>query len=770
MKRFFLLVAALSMPLLCGAQDINQLVSAYRRGEISPEQIEQLKREYGLTTPMKSPAVQRTRSADIPQQPHTDSLRYESAMVEEAVPHESKIFGHDMFGRSSVGFEPQLNIATPRNYLLGAGDVVVVDVWGDVSQSSEYVISPDGFIFIEGVGQVPLASITIEQAEQRLRSRLQTIYGGLADGSVKLALSLGGVRSMTVYVVGEVTHPGSYSVPSLATLFHLLHLAGGVNDRGGVREITIARRGEPTQRVDIYDFIIGGNMSADVSLREGDLVLVSPPRMVVSVSGEVKRPMMYEMLNTESVADAIEYAGGFAADANRDVLSVIRRRGAEREHFSLRRGEVDDFPLCDGDSIVVAGGIDRDSNRVVVSGAVRREGSYALGGQLTTLHDLILHADGLRDDAFEERALLYREGEDWMGEVVSVNLRDVMREGGDIVLLPNDSLVVRSVSQMMEPMTVRLYGSVQREGTYPYVKNMTLKDLLVEAGGVRQEASYSNITISRRIRKPFSVAPQEQLFESFTLSLAGGLTTDIAEFPLQPFDEIYVRRSPVYISQRSVNVRGEVAFEGNYPLSRRNMRLSEVIREAGGLTSGAFAEGAYLLRRMTDEEQRQYQTLQDMIRRQAGSIESDTLYLSSPTALYPVGINLAEAISAPGSDADVVLRDGDIVAVPKYNATVRVMGAVLYPNSVTYREGEPMKHYIESAGGYDDRARRKHSFVIYMNGMVASGRRAAIRPGCIIIVPSKSPSESIQWGDMMNLLSTTASTAAIVVSLINLAN
>lgn len=770
MKRFCWLLVALFVPLCSVAQDINQLISAYQRGEITPEQIESLKREYGLSTPSKPAVVQRSRTIQPTTPPRADSVSLvQNVAIVETRPPKSNIFGHDMFSRSAVGFEPQINIATPKGYLLGAGDIVVVDVWGDASHSAEYTISPEGFIFVEGVGQIPLAGITIEQAQRRLKHRLQSIYAGLADGSVQLSLSLSGVRSIVVYVVGEVVHQGSYSVPSLATLFHLLHLAGGVSDRGGLREITIARRGEQPRKVDLYDYIIGGNHSVDVSLRDGDLVLVSPPRMVVSVAGEVKRAMSYEMLPSESLSKIVEYAGGFAANANREALSVVRRQGAEREHFVLSEAAARDFLLCDGDSVIVAGGIDRDRNRVAVSGAVRRAGSYALDDDVRTLHDLLLRADGLRDDAFMERALLYREGDDWMGEMVAVNLNDVRQDRADVMLRPNDSLVVRSVGQMVEPLTVRLFGSVQHEGTYPYVENMTLKDLLVEAGGLLQEASHAKITISRRIRKPDSLAPQEILFENFSLSLADGLSADDAEFRLQPFDEVYVRRSPVYITQSSVSVQGEVAFEGSYPLVRRNMRLSDVVREAGGLTSGAFAEGAYLLRRMTDEEQRQYQTLQDMIHRQAGTVEHDSVLLAA-SKVYPVGINLAEAISSPGSDADVVLRDGDMVAVPKYNATVRVMGAVLYPNSVTFREGETMKYYIRSAGGFDGRARRRHSFVIYMNGMVASGRDAAIRPGCIIIVPSKSIAEPLKLGDVMGLMSTTASMAAIVVSLINIAN
>lgn len=772
MKRFYLLCLLLSMPLVVASQDIGQLIQAYKRGEIPTEQIEKLKREYGIDVP-RQPSVQRSavRPTTAVSSVQADSVPVGSAVSTPVKPYpKSRIFGHNLFGRGSVGFEPSLSIATPKGYRLGAGDEVVVDVWGDASQSEAYTISPEGYIFVEGVGRISLADTTIEQAERRLRERLRSIYAGLDDGSVRMSLSLGSIRSIKVFVVGEVGMAGSYTVPSLATLFHLLHLAGGVEDSGGVRNIVIARRGAKPQKVDLYNYIVRGDASVDVALEDGDLVLVEPVMGVVSIAGEVKRPMSYELAESESLADLLEYAGGFAADANRNKISVVRRRGGEREHFVLREADMVLFPLLDGDSVSVAGGIDRDSNSVKIYGAVRREGVYALSEDVASLQALLTRAEGLSDDAFRERALLYREQDNRLAEVVAVNLDDVVSGRADVLLRPNDSLYISSVIDLREPLSVELYGSVLQPGRYPYVDGMTLADLLLAAGGVRQEASHSNVTVTRRIRKPDSMVPQDKLFENFTLSLSDDISPRAADFRLKPFDEVYVRRSPVYVTQSSVNVRGEVAFEGNYPLTHRNMRLSEIIADAGGLNPGAFAEGAYLLRRMTDNEQHQYDTLQDMIRRQADIEPTDSLLLPHKSQYYSVGINLADALASPRSDVDVVLRDGDIVAVPQYNATVRVMGAVLYPNSVTFREGERVKYYVKSAGGFGNRARRKHSFVIYMNGMVASGLDAEVRPGCIIIVPSKSETEAFRWVDAMGLLSTTASTAAIVASLINLAN
>ncbi len=469
------------------------------------------------------------------------------------------------------------------------------------------------------------------------------------------------------------------------------------------------------------------------------------------------------------MADLLLYAGGFAADADINSISVVRRQGAEREHFRLRRDDIKDFILADGDVVEVGGGIDRDRNRVEVQGAVTRAGSYALGEDVSTLKELIDRAEGLRDDAYLERALLYREKDDWTKAVETIDLRAVEAGESDVVLRPNDSLVIRAISELQEVFTVDIMGSVKSPGSYPYAEGMTLQDLILAAGGMLQEASHANITITRRIREPRSTKPQEALFENFTLSVTDGLSMQEREFVLKPFDEVYVRRSPVYITQSSVEVRGEVAFEGRYPLTKRNMRLSEVVGDAGGITSGAFVQGAYLLRRMTEEERVQYDALQEMINRQNDAQRIDSLLERIASDVYPVGIDLAKALEMPYSDADVVLRDGDVLAIPTYNGTVRVMGAVMYPNSVTYAEGKKMKYYISSSGGFDNKARRRHSFVIYMNGMVASGLSADIEPGCIVVVPSKSYSQPLRWNEILGLLSTTASTAAIVVSLINVA-
>lgn len=750
---------------VCGhAQNTQELIEAYRNGTLTQSQIDQ----YNNTAAAES---DQNRNREI-QVENVDELPQGEPVERASDNLRSRIFGHDLFTIGALTFEPNLSIATPDNYVLGPGDEVIVDVWGDSQMTIKATVSPDGKIFISNVGPVTLAGLTIAEASSRIRGALMSIYEGLADGAVQMKLSLGSIRSIQVNITGEVTASGTYTLPSLATLFHALHVAGGVSDLGTLRSVKIYRGGKLFSDVDVYDYILNGNSSRDIALRDGDLISVSPYGKLVEITGNVKRPMFYEMKGGETVADLIRFAGDFAGEANRSRVGVTRRQGGKYDSFTVDSADFGNFALEDGDVVSVGGSIDRYENRVGIEGAVYRPGYYAIDNSMKTLKQLIERADGLREDAFMPRAILYREKPDWSLEVKSVDLAKLMSgEIADITLRPNDQFVVAAESGMRENYTVSILGSVSRPDTYPYADNMTVEDLLVAAGGLLESASTANVAITRRIKDSKSLNVNDQLFETYTVNVNDSLSVDDGkEFVLEPFDQVYVRRSPVYITQSSVTVTGEVAFGGNYPLSHRNMRISEVIAAAGNVTPGAFVEGAYLLRRMTEQEQIQNQALQDMIAAQAGSGSKDSLNMSGVKiqSVYPVGINLAEALKNPGSDADIVLRDGDVVSVPLYNGTVRVMGAVLYPNSVTFTEGKKLKYYVDAAGGFDTRARKNKAFVIYMNGMVASGKSAEIRPGCIVIVPSKNQTNPISWAEAVGLLSSTASTAAVIISVLNL--
>ncbi len=792
-----MLLFLLAAPVLAArAQSNQELLEAYRNGTLTQSQIDELKaKNADKTKEDNSTQKDRRRSvnaatangvnvgqadvnADVRSGLPTDpqeglmegiGLGDRIATIAKAP---RRIFGHDLFTNSRLTFEPNLSIATPDNYVLGPGDEVIIDVWGDSQMTIEATVSPDGKIFVSNVGPVTLAGLAISEAAQRLRGSLAAIYEGLYDGSVKMKLSLGSIRSIQVNVAGEVASSGTYTLPSLATLFHALHMAGGVEQLGTLRSIKVYRGGKLFSDVDVYDYILNGKTDKDIALRDGDLVTVAAYGKLAEVSGEVKRPMFYEMKGSETIGDLVRFAGGFTNDANRKMVSVTRRQGGEYRSFTVDSGDFDTFVLEDGDVVSVAGAIDRYENRVEVKGAVYREGYYAIDDKVNTVKELIARADGLRDDAFRSRALLYREKPDWTMEVQAIDLDGLMAgRVADISLRPNDILMIPAVSEMQEQYDVTIFGSVSRPDTYPYAENMTVEDLVIAAGGLLESASTSNVIVTRRVKDPRSTRVSDTLFETFTVNISDALSTDgEGGFVLKPFDQVYVRRSPVYITQSSVTVRGEVTFEGTYPLSHRNMRISEIIGSAGNVTPGAFVEGAYLLRKMTDEERAQRRALREMIEAQAERGDKDSLNMAGVelSTVYSVGIDLEKALAAPGSDADIVLRDGDVISVPTYNGTVRVMGAVLYPNSVTYRVGKKMKYYVNAAGGYDNRARKNRAFVIYMNGMVASGTSAEIRPGCIIIVPSKAYSEPIKWSEVVGLVSSTASTAAVVISVLNL--
>lgn len=778
------------------AQTNQELLEAYRNGTLSQSQIENLKK----SNESKAQNVRRTRQVNatatnkneqtkvsedltsMPADPQGGLLEARQGQLEtsanvsgvrQEASSSRRIYGHDLFTNKALTFEPNLNIATPDNYVLGPGDEVILDVWGDVQSSESHKISPDGRIVIPSVGPVTLSGLTIAEATKRLRGVLPGIYEGMYDGSVKMKLSLGSIRSIQVNVAGEVGTSGTYTLPSLATLFHALHVSGGVSNLGTLRSIKVYRSGKLFSEVDVYDYIINGKSDKDIALRDGDLISIPAYGKLVEISGEVKRPMFYEMAQSETVADLLRFAGDFTNEANRSVVSVTRRQGGKYNSYTVDSSDFDSFVLEDGDAVSVSGSINRYDNRVEIKGAVYREGFYAIDNKVKTVKQLIERADGLREDAFMARAVLYREKPDWTTEVVSIDLGGLMAgRVKDIELRTNDMLIIASVSEMKEAYTVTVFGSVSKPDTYPYADNMTVEDLLVAAGGLLESASTANVTITRRIKDPKSTKVQEQLFEAFTVSVKDGLTVDGEQgFVLEPFDEVFVRRSPVYITQSSVTVKGEVAFEGNYPLARRNMRLSEVVAAAGNATPGAYVEGAYLLRKMTDEEQMQQQALQNMIDTQAQMGGLDTLNMAGVelSNVYYVGINLKEALANPGSYADVVLRNGDVISIPEYNGTVRVMGAVLYPNTVTYKAKKNLKYYVESAGGFCDRARKNRAFVIHMNGMVESGMNTKVTPGAVVIIPSKSPSEPVKWSDVVAMLSSTASTAAVVLSAINLA-
>ena len=686
----------------------------------------------------------------------------------------SQIFGHDVFTNRNLTFEPSINLATPVDYRLGPGDEVIIDVWGASENTIRQSISPEGTIQVSGLGPVQLSGMTVKDANAYLQREFSKIYSGISgsEPTSQIKLTLGDIRTIQINIMGEVAVPGTYTLSSFYSVFHALYRAGGVNKIGSLRSIKVVRNGKTIADLDVYDYLMKGKMKDDIRLQEGDVIIVNPYESLVRIAGKVKRPMFYEMKPTETVATILNYAGGFTGDAYKKAVRIIRKSGREHQVYNVDEMDYSVFRLDDGDSISVDAVLKRFENRVEIRGAVYRSGLYELSGTVNTVKQLIKKAEGLRGDAFLNRALLDRENEDLSHEVIAVDLGGLLKGTvADIPLQKNDILYIPSIHDLKEEETISIHGEVASPGTFLCSKNMTIEDLLVQSGGLLEAAATTKVDITRRIKDPKSTSFSSVLGKTYSFDIKDGLVVGgEGDFHLEPFDEVYVRKSPAYRKQQNVVVAGEVLFGGNYALVKKNERLSDLISKAGGITPDAYVKGARLIRKMTEEEQRRQADAVRMARMGEGkdSISVEKLNISDT---YTVGINLEKAISNPGSDFDLVLREGDVLFIPEYINTVKISGAVMYPNTVLYKRGESLRYYINQAGGYGNLAKKKKAYVVYMNGTVSrlkSRDKKAIEPGCEIIVPSKEEKKRMSTAEILGMGSTTASIAAMIATMVNL--
>lgn len=686
----------------------------------------------------------------------------------------SQIFGHDVFTNRNLTFEPSINLATPVDYRLGPGDEVIIDVWGASENTIRQSISPEGTIQVSGLGPVQLSGMTVKDANAYLQREFSKIYSGISgsEPTSQIKLTLGDIRTIQINIMGEVAVPGTYTLSSFSSVFHALYRAGGVNKIGSLRSIKVVRNGKTIADLDVYDYLMKGKMKDDIRLQEGDVIIVNPYESLVRIAGKVKRPMFYEMKPTETVATILNYAGGFTGDAYKKAVRIIRKSGREHQVYNVDEMDYSVFRLDDGDSISVDAVLKRFENRVEIRGAVYRSGLYELSGTVNTVKQLIKKAEGLRGDAFLNRALLDRENEDLSHEVIAVDLGGLLKGTvADIPLQKNDILYIPSIHDLKEEETISIHGEVASPGTFLFSKNMTIEDLLVQSGGLLEAAATTKVDITRRIKDPKSTSFSSVLGKTYSFDIKDGLVVGgEGDFHLEPFDEVYVRKSPAYRKQQNVVVAGEVLFGGNYALVKKNERLSDLISKAGGITPDAYVKGARLIRKMTEEEQRRQADAVRMARMGEGkdSISVEKLNISDT---YTVGINLEKAISNPGSDFDLVLREGDVLFIPEYINTVKISGAVMYPNTVLYKRGESLRYYINQAGGYGNLAKKKKAYVVYMNGTVSrlkSRDKKAIEPGCEIIVPSKEEKKRMSTAEILGMGSTTASIAAMIATMVDL--
>lgn len=693
---------------------------------------------------------------------------------------ENQVFGRNIFNNHQLTFEPSQNIATPANYRLGAGDKVIIDVWGASQTSIESTISPDGVVVVEGVGPIKLAGLSVQQATSVVKSKLGQYY---AD--CKFSLSVGDVRSIQVQVVGEVVAPGTYTLSSLSSAFNALYLAGGINDIGTLRDIKVYRGGKNIAVIDVYDYLLNGNMAGDVRLQDNDVIVVGPYDCLVNVRGKVKRPMFYEMKTGENVKQVLTFAGGFAGDAYTKNVRLTRKAGSEYSMHTVDEFQSAAFQVMDGDSIFVDSVVARFSNMVEVRGAVMHAGQFQLGGEIQTVRGLLQAAEGLREDAYRTRAVMHRQKDDLSLEMVTVDVDGIM-EGRvpDIALKKGDVLFVPSVIEMKGEQTLTIAGEVLYPGTYHYAENTTIGDLILQAGGLTDAASLAKVDVFRRIYDANSTENTGEMAETFSFALDADLHVADSSFTLKPYDVVAVRRSPTYSEQRSVSVTGCVNFEGQYSMTSKSYRLTDLVKAAGGITAIGYTKGARLNRVMTPDErlQRESSLRAAQIQLYEEAMQSDKDYNMAQAdsllqmkmdlgATYPVAVNLDKAMENPGGPEDIVLREGDQLVIPQFSNTVKVSGEVSYPISMNFKKGESLKYYIKRAGGYGNRAKKKGVYAIYMNGSVEklnhySGK--AVQPGCEIVVPTKKQSNRMSTGEVMAIASGSASLASVVVALISI--
>ena len=692
-----------------------------------------------------------------------DSLKY--FMDEEKKETKRKIFGHDVFNNKNLTFESSMNLATPQNYRLGPGDAVNVDIWGASQESVTETISPDGTITIEGIGVIQLGGLSVSQAKARLKKVLGPRYQGS-----QIELTLGQTRTITISVMGEVNVPGTYTMSAFATVYNALYMAGGPNEIGTLRNVKVYRRGKLLSNVDVYDFLLNGKLSGDVRLQDNDVITVSPYEALVNITGKVKRPMFYEMKKTESAATLLRYAGGFTGDAYTKAIRINRKAGNRYSVFSVGEFDMSQFKLMDEDSVSVDSTLNRYQNMVEIKGAVFRPGMYQVGGNISTVKALVEAAAGLTEGAISQHAVMHRMKPDRTLEMLSVDIRGIL-EGTtpDVPLRNEDVLYIASREEKNLKQTVTISGEVLYPGVYRYAENESVEDLIIQAGGPTDAASLVKVDVARRVTNPNATEAEDRIAQTFSFKLTKDFSiADQPDFRLQPFDEVYVRRSPNYTEQQNVTIEGEVQFQGTYALADKGQRLSDIIKQAGGLTKRAYPEGTKLLRLMTPEEREMLETVLRTAQRNSGKDSIDVRKLMT-NVNYPVGIELDKALKNPGSDDDPILREGDRIVVPRYDGTVTINGEVLYPNTVYFKDGKDTDYYIDLAGGTTSTAKKSQTIIIYMNGMVArADRKHKPRPGCQIVVPTKRQRQGFGLQQWLSIGTTAASLGTMIATIANL--
>ena len=679
--------------------------------------------------------------------------------------HGKKVFGRDIFNNKSLNFQPNMNIATPQNYVLGPGDQVCIDIYGASQKTEELTISPEGTIIVPNYGPIQVSGLTVAAAQNKIRSSLGTRYA-----SSQLSVTLGQIRTIQVNVMGEVRVPGTYTLSAFATVFHALYMAGGTNSIGTLRNIRVFRQGKQVTSVDVYQYILSGRLAGNIRLQDNDVIQVGTYDCIVDVAGNVKRPMAFEMRKNESVKTLLSYAGGFTGNAYKKSVRLLRRSGKMKTVYNINEFDWANFKVDDGDSLFVDSMLDRYENTVEIKGAVFRSGMYRLGEEVTSVKTLIEAADGLLEEAFTNRAVIRRVKPNRTLEVLPVDVKGIM-EGttADIPLQNEDVLFIPTIQEHMTARTVTIQGEVQFPGSYEYADGETIEDFVLRAGGLTDAASVVKVDVSRRIRDAKATKPDPEISENFSFALKDGLVVDgTKSFTLMPYDVVQVRRSPNFVAPRNVSVVGEVVFSGNYTLAKKNQRLTDIIKAAGGVTDQAYVKGTRLERRLTAEEKARIEDAIEAAKLSATEKDSASMASIKVPDRYTVGINLEKALANPGSEFDVIVRDGDRLIVPEYSGTVKISGNVLLPNTVSYQKGKGWKYYVNQAGGFGARSKKSKAYIVYQNGMVSKASKGDIEPGCEIVVPRRAKRDTTDITQWISLGMSLTSLASMTIAISNL--
>ena len=680
-------------------------------------------------------------------------------------PHIKKVFGRDIFNKKSLTFEPQMNIATPQNYVLGPGDQLIIDIYGDTQKSEKLTVSPEGDVTVPDYGPVHVSGLSVASAQSRIRGKLGTYYS-----SSDIKVSVGQTRTILVNVMGEVKAPGTYTLSAFATVFHALYMAGGISELGTLRDIKVYRQGKLISTIDVYQFILNGRLAGNVHLVDNDVIQVGPYESIVDIEGQVKRPMAYEMRKDESLATLLKYCGGFVSNAYKKSLRVLRKNGQMKSVHNIEEFDFSNFKVADGDVVSVDSIYDRYENMVEVKGAVFRPGMYQLGEKVNSVRSLIENADGITEEAMTSRAVMRRMKPNRTQEVMSIDLEGILKgTTADVPLKNEDVLFIPTLAEHQNLRTLIIDGEVIFPGTYEFADNMTIEDLILQAGGLTDAASTVKVDVTRKLRDPEATNATMEIAKTFSFQIKPNFEYDGENgFTLEPYDIVQVRKSPVFQNPIRVSVEGEIAFQGRYTMDQKNQRVSDVVKAAGGVLPGAYVRGARLVRQMSEAERARMQDLLRMAKQTADGKDSLSIDQLALETTYSVGIHLDEALANPGGDEDVEVQDGDQLIIPRYSRTVRISGDVLKPNTVAYKEKQNYKYYIGQAGGFGRRARKSNVYIIYQNGTIAKASKGTIEPGCEVVVPTKGPRDNMSVAQWMGLGTSAASLATMFVSVANL--